>query len=199
MACSAYQWLQDLHWCLVEKPTTDTTTCSFHVLDVNPDVNLSPELQNQVVTDLMAEFNDVFVAMVLQPMNSTPMTINLCKGAVPYQFWRAWPIPLAWRNQVKSELDSMYKKRHYCTFALMGSEQSEWCHPLVVTPKSDGKIWMCVNFPLLKRVSSPQSSLHHGADTNTYVHLPVRLNASGDKYFCRGDISLDSLRLHTTP
>ena len=76
-------------------------------------------------------------------MNSTPMIINLRNDALPFQLRRARPIPLSWRDQVKSELDGMYKKG---IIAPMGSEPSECCHPLIVTLKANGKIWICVDF-----------------------------------------------------
>ena len=43
-----------------------------------------------------------------------------------------------------------------------------------------------------KRASSPQFSLHHGVDTNTY-RRPMGLNTSGDEYCYHGDITLDGL------
>ena len=121
MECLAYYRLQDLHCCLCEKQPAGTTTHLVRELDINPDTDPSPELRNQVTADHVAEFSDMFDATVLQPMNSTPMIINL-RNTVPFQLRRARPIPLAWKDQVKSELDSMYKKG---IIAPMSSETSE--------------------------------------------------------------------------
>ena len=62
---------------------------------------------DQTQTQLVSEFSDVFDTSKLNAMKGTPMTISLCDNAKPFQANAARPIPFAFRDQVKSQLDSM--------------------------------------------------------------------------------------------
>lgn len=71
----------------------------------------------------------------LRPMAGPPMKIHLKEDAVPFAIHTPRQIPYAFREPVKNELDSMVQQG---IIKPCGDEPSEWCHPLVVVPKSKG-------------------------------------------------------------
>ena len=85
---------------------------------------------------LLDEFADVFSEDgTLQTMIGEPMKIHLQENARPHAVRAARKIPFAWREQVKQELESMV---HRGIIEPVGDEPSEWCHPLVIVPKTKG-------------------------------------------------------------
>ena len=80
---------------------------------------------------LIEEFADVFDDAILKPMDGPPMDIKLQPGATPSCVNGARPIPFAFREQVKSQLDDMVD--HNIIEPV--TEPSEWCHPIVLVDK----------------------------------------------------------------
>jgi len=91
----------------------------------------------------MKEFNDVLVdkaallSTPLKPMVGSPMRIHLKDGAVPFAIHTPRQIPLAFKDQVKEELESMVSQG---IIRPAGDEPSEWCHPLVAVAKPKGGV-----------------------------------------------------------
>lgn len=89
------------------------------------------------------EFKDVLVAKAalqstpLKPMVGSPMRIHLKHDAVPFAIHTPRQIPLAFRDHVKDELESMVSQG---IIRPAGDEPSEWCHPLVAVAKPNGGV-----------------------------------------------------------
>ena len=75
------------------------------------------------------------------------MKIELQDGAVPYFVNGARPIPFAQRETVKKMLDDMVQQGIIAPV----TGPSDWCHPLVVAPKPNGKLRLCVDLTKLNR------------------------------------------------
>ena len=68
------------------------------------------------------------------------MKIHLNPDAQPHSVYSARPIPFAW--QVHESLKEMEAQK---IIAPIKDEQSDWCHPLVIVSKSNGKVRICVD------------------------------------------------------
>ena len=92
----------------------------------------------------------------LKPMSGPPMRIHLKDNAVPFAIHTPRQIPIAFRDQVKEELDSMVAQG---IIKPTGDKPSEWCHPLVVVSK-DVRIRITVDLiKLNSQVSRPTHPL----------------------------------------
>ena len=85
----------------------------------------------QTKAQLMSEFSDVFDDSKLHPMSGPPMEIKLQSDATPRCVNGSRPIPFAYRDQVKSQLDDMVDNG----IIEPVTEPSEWCHPVVLVDK----------------------------------------------------------------
>ena len=56
---------------------------------------------------LLEDYKEVFKNTVEKPMKADPVKIHLMEGSVPYKTTVAKPIPFAYRDQIKSQLDEM--------------------------------------------------------------------------------------------
>ena len=89
----------------------------------------------------LRHFSDVLVSKSdlqtkpLGKMTGPPMRIHLKPGATPFAIHTPRPIPFAFRDQVKRELDSLVQQG---IIMPAGDEPSEWCHPMVLVPKTKG-------------------------------------------------------------
>jgi len=91
------------------------------------------------VQSLLKEFEDVFSAPT-DKISSFKAKIVLKKEATP-KFLKARPIPFAVREQVDRELDMMEK-----TGVLEKIQHSDWASPLVIVPKSNGRVRITGDF-----------------------------------------------------
>nr|XP_040582404.1 uncharacterized protein K02A2.6-like [Lepeophtheirus salmonis] len=76
-------------------------------------------------------------------------------GYISHVIHSARPIPFACRGEVKKEIDHMEKMG---VIGKVGDKAIEWCHPLVVVPKPNGKVRLCVD--LLKLNDQVYRSIH---------------------------------------
>ncbi|ROT75198.1 putative uncharacterized protein K02A2.6-like [Penaeus vannamei] len=89
----------------------------------------------------LQEYNDVLLikqdlkAAPLQPTIGGPMRIHLKEGAVPFAIHTPRPIPFAFQQKVKEELESMECQG---IIAPVDDDPSDWCHPLVTVAKDEG-------------------------------------------------------------
>ena len=108
--------------------------------------------RKQLRSSLLKEFPDVFTSddstASLKPMTGSPMVIHLTEDATPYAVRAARPVPYAWRDNVRSQLDEMVRQG---IIAPLGDEPSDWCHPLVLVTKSDGGVRICVDLTKLNK------------------------------------------------
>jgi hypothetical protein len=98
--------------------------------------------------DLLKEFADVFDSSTeLKTIKGPPMKIELKEDAIPYAVHGARPIPYAWRDEVKRIINDNFAKG---VWEPVGDRPTDWCHPLVVVPKPNGKLRICVDLKKLK-------------------------------------------------
>ncbi|XP_045105438.1 uncharacterized protein LOC123500957, partial [Portunus trituberculatus] len=89
----------------------------------------------------------------LKPMSGPPMRIHLRDDAQPFAVHTPRLIPLAYRDAVKAELDSMVARG---VIAPVGDVPSYWCHPMVVVPKPGGGVRITTDLSKLNaQVSRP--------------------------------------------
>ena len=131
---------------------------------------------NYLKSKLIAQFKDVFDdSGPLKTMKGQPMVVELTNDSKPFAIQNARVIPFAYRDQVKQTLDELVAQAIIAPV----SEPTDWIHPLVVVPKENGKVRLCVDFTRL----------------NQFVKRPVHPLAS-PKYVV-GDIT-PGARLFTT-
>ena len=94
-------------------------------------VDPTPDDIAKIRSDLLHEFSDVFDSTQLKPMTGPPMDIHLHPDATPACAHHARPIPYAFREQVKEQLDDMVTNE----IIEPVTEPSEWCHPIVIVNK----------------------------------------------------------------
>ena len=105
--------------------------------------------------ELLEEFNDVFnTSDELKTMTGEPMKIHLKENVETFAISTTRSIPLAWRDEVKENLDRMTRQG---IVKPLGDSPTRWCHPLVVVPKSKGGVRLCVDLTKL----------------NTFVRRPI--------------------------
>lgn len=110
----------------------------------------TPHQVETMKQQLMDEYHDVFSRSqddVLPPQNCPPLTIELQNNATPTGRTGMRKIPLAYRDLVKGKidkLDGMHLIEKVTT-------PTEWCHPLVVVPKKNGDVRICVDFTALNK------------------------------------------------
>ena len=105
--------------------------------------------------ELLEEFNDVFnTSDELKTMTGEPMKIHLKENVETFAISTTLSIPFAWRDEVKENLDRMTRQG---IVKPLGDSPTRWCHPLVVVPKSNGAVRLCVDLTKL----------------NTFVRRPI--------------------------
>ena len=110
---------------------------------INPELS---EAQIRDMYDIVAEFNDVF--------STKPGRTNLAehriKTRTPNPVRQApYLLPHAYREDVKKDLEEMEKD------GIIEPSASKWTSPIVLVPKKDGSLRMCVDYCRLNSVSKP--------------------------------------------
>lgn len=128
---------------LTSTQTPDTS--DLNLTDMNP----SPDVIANTLQHLLTEFSDVFSDdKTLKPMLGSPMKIHLKSDAQPYAITAARQIAFSLRDQVKKELQDMTAKG---IIEKLEDEASDWCHPMVVVRKPNGRIRICVDYTKLNK------------------------------------------------
>ena len=126
--------------------TTDDVI-NVNAVSTTDSVMSKSEQLGKIRDDSMTELADVFaIDGGIHPMMGREMQIHLQEGAIPFQVRKARPLPLAWRDIFKAELDDMVLKG---IIMPMGSEPSDWCQPFLVSPKPQGGMRMCTYHHML--------------------------------------------------
>ncbi|XP_064088413.1 uncharacterized protein LOC135202891 [Macrobrachium nipponense] len=106
-----------------------------------PPATMSPEEARQY---FLKEYSDVLMTKEqfhqgaqLKPMTGPPMRIHLKEDAKPFAIYTPRTIPLAFQEDVKTELEAMVAQG---IIEPVGDQPSPWCHPLVVVPKPTGGV-----------------------------------------------------------
>ena len=133
----------------------------------------------------LREFKDVLISKTqfldgaaLNPLTGPPMRIFLRPDAEPFAISSPRPIPLAWLDDVRRELDALVA---HGIIVPVGDSPSEWCHPLVIVPKPKGGVRLTVDLTKLnKQVSRPT----HPSPT---PYQAIRRVPAGTKFFTTMD------------
>ena len=102
---------------------------------------------------IIASFPRVFDGSAkLRAMIGAPMQFNLKAGYKPVAITAARPIPYAWHEEVKTQLDDLQARGIIAPV----DYATEWCHVMVLVPKPSGGVRVCVDFtPLNAYVERP--------------------------------------------
>ena len=114
------------------------------IISENPTEAEISKIENQ----LIRSYSDVFSEdTTLRKMNSKPMKISLKDDAVPFALPVPPQIPLAFRRMVKTELDQLVQAGVIAPV----TEATDWVHPMVVIPKLNGGIRLCIDLQILNK------------------------------------------------
>nr|XP_040576564.1 uncharacterized protein K02A2.6-like [Lepeophtheirus salmonis] len=99
---------------------------------------------------LVEEYPDVLIDgnQPLRKMKCAPIKISLMEGAETWKMYTARAIPFAYREATKKELEELLKKG---IIEPLGNKPTEWCHPMVVVGKKNGKVRLTVDLTKLNK------------------------------------------------
>ena len=142
-------------------------------------INPSKSDIDKICSDLLAEFADAFATDSLQPMTGPTMDIQLQPDATASCIYTPRPIPYAYRDQVKTQLDDMVANG----IIEPVSSPSEWCHPVVIVPKKGtNEKRLTVDFKKLNdRVLRPAHPMR------TWIQHQVVAGVGSAKFFTKLD------------
>ena len=110
---------------------------------------------SKIENKLIKSYSDVFSEdTTLREMNSKPIKISLEDDAVLFVLPVPRQISLAFRRIVKTELDQLVQAGVITPV----TEATDWVHPMVVVPKPDGGIRLCID---LQKVNKYVCRPHH--------------------------------------
>ena len=106
---------------------------------------------SNLIDDIVNQFSDIFEPKVGKIPNFT-CSLKLRKNAKPV-FLKARDVPFALRDKVEHELDALENDN-----IITKVDCSDWGSPLVVVPKPDGSVRLCVDY---KVAVNPQLQAAH--------------------------------------
>ena len=117
------------------------------VMNINGSENKKFDLGSVTQESLIEEFSDVFHQR-LDPMPGEKFRIELEANAKPCKVSYARHIPIAFKEKLKMELDTLVDNGIISPV----SKPTDWCNPIVVTSKKNSdQIRLCVDFRQLNR------------------------------------------------
>ena len=162
---------------------------------------LPPEVQQQERPDITKEFPDVFDG-VIRAMPGEEYQIVLKPDAVPHAVRAPRRVPFALREPLRQELQQLQDNGIITPV----TEPTEWCAPIVVSPKKNGGgIRLCVDLSRLN--ASVRRELYQ---SSTPAECVASILASEARWFtvldaqkgyhqCPLDVSSQHLTTFTTP
>ena len=140
------------------------------IISENPTKAEIRKIENKLIksySDMLSEDT------TLREINSKPMKILLKDDAIPFALPVPRQIPLAFRRMVKTELDQLVQAAVIAPVL----EATDWVHPMVVVPKPNGGLRLCVDLQKLnKYVRRPYHPLKSPAEAIS--NISVCLNFS---------------------
>jgi hypothetical protein len=128
--------------------------------------------------NLRAEFSHLFEESQLKEMDCAPFQIHLKDDAKPHAISVARNVPIAYRDALKRELLRMESMGIISRY----DEPSAWCSPIVVVPKKNDDVRICIDFTRLNQ--NIQRQYHH-SDTPFEIVSTIPSDELG--YFCKFD------------
>ena len=160
----------------------------------------TPPVANLTKDDLIKEFPEVFDGKV-RVMPSETFKIELTDDAKPYCVTNPRPVPFAYKEPLKKELD----KLQAAGIITPVSKPTNWCLHSVVAPKKNVEIRLCVDFrPLNKfdrcehyQMTSPATAV---ADIEaSQAKIFTTLDALKGHHQCPLDVDSQELTTFITP
>ena len=136
-------------FCDEEDENTDDTYLELQPYDVSgdEDVRCNEELTPDklaALNQIKESFKDVFRNC---PGNTPLLTHAIETGEAKPVFHHPRRIPLAWRDKVKEEVDTMLKS------GVIEPSHSPWTSPIVPVKKKEGGLRLCIDYRNLNRVT----------------------------------------------
>ena len=128
---------------------------------------------NAPLNQLVKDYSDVFCEKI-NMMPGEQFKINLVEGAQPHAVHAPRRIPFALREPLKKELDKLERDG----MIVPVTAPTEYCAPIVVAPKKDGGIRMCIDFTKLNK--SVRRELYQ---SNTPAECVASIVSSAAKWF----------------
>lgn len=137
------------------------------------------QFTNIITTDEVSNLKIKFPTIFEERIGCVPniqVKLNLRENATPV-FFREREIPYALRERVDKELDSLVAMGIISAVAI-----SDWGSPLVVIPKSDGTVRLCVDYKI--GVNQRLMDAHYPIKKIEHIFNNLR----GSKFFCQLDL-----------
>ena len=138
-----------------------------------PSSALSP---TEARTAFLEEYQDVLLTKAdfcegktLRALHGPPMRIYVKEDVTPFAIHTPRAIPLAWREDVRRELEAMVRQG---IITPVGEGPSDWCHPLVVVAKPKGGVRITVD--LTKLNSQVRRPTHPPCPNTSRSYSPCR-------------------------
>ena len=110
------------------------------------EASASDQPAETVLNHLITEYSDVFCDDI-KVIPGEKFKISLCEGARPFAVHAPRRIPFALREPLKRELNRLERGG----MIVPVTTPTEYCAPIVIAPKKDGGIRMCVDFTKLNK------------------------------------------------
>lgn len=101
--------------------------------------SVNNEKKDKAIQEIKDKFPRVFNKNLEEPIKGFQATIHMDKKSTPI-FFKPYTVPYGLRDKVDQELDRLCEEK-----ILTPVRYSQWASPIVVVPKSDGSIRMCVD------------------------------------------------------
>lgn len=122
-------------------------------------------------------YNNIFNSSIEEPIENYEARVKLKEGAQP-RFCKAYEVPYKLREKYEFELDRLVKEG-----ILIPVKYSEWASPLVIVPKANNTIRLCMDCSV---------SLNKAIETEHYP-LPkisdVLVEIANCNYYCKFDLT----------
>ena len=111
----------------------------------------STSIRNEIEKMITEKFSDVFNDdQTLRPLKTSPLRIHVREDAKPFAVTGARPIPIAYRQGAKAEMDYM-EERGIIKKIKPGDPPSEWICPSFFLTKANGKLRFVIDLRGLNR------------------------------------------------
>ena len=129
------------------RTTYNNQTYGFKIYVVDTTSNLLSRAMSQKLGSIVLNLQELNGSTPYGLMKSEPAKIHLKERAKPFHCNTARRVHVPMQPKVKEELECMENAGVIQKI----SEPTEWCSPIVVVPKSNGQIRICVDLQQLNR------------------------------------------------
>lgn len=130
-----------------------------------------------LLSQIRSRYDEIITRSLDEPIDGFMAEIYLRDDARPV-FYRANEVPYALKERVSDELDRLVREN-----IIKPVKRSDWASPIVVVPKSDGNIRLCVDCKVTinKVINTEHYPLPNISD--------IFANLSGYRYYAKIDLS----------